>query len=348
MTLTLTQVHKSFGGADVLDGVSLQVPTGARLALVGPSGGGKSTLLRVIGGFEAPDAGTVDLEGRRLAGEGTNVPAHRRRIGYVPQDGALFPHLTVTGNIGFGLPRSTSRATRVRELMDLCSLEPQLADRLPHELSGGQQQRVALARTLATSPDVVLLDEPFSALDAELREATRTAVAEILDRAGVTAVLVTHDHAEALTFGDLVGVLIDGRLVQYGTPEAVYDEPTDLRVARLLGDTVVLPAERLGAGARTALGEVAVRRDHAGDASQAVALLRPDQLRVASDPAGEATVTQARHGGATTAVTVSANGTGDTVTVTLPRREADALTVGTPVTVTIEGEAVLYPAPHSD
>ncbi|MEJ1090611.1 ABC transporter ATP-binding protein [Microbacterium istanbulense] len=342
MTLTVSHVRKSFGADDVLDDVSFRVPRGSRLALVGPSGGGKSTLLRVIGGFETPDAGTVELDDRRLVGDGVNVPAHRRRIGYVPQDGALFPHLSVAGNIGFGLPRAARQRTRIAELMELCSLASDLADRLPHELSGGQQQRVALARTLATSPDVVLLDEPFSALDAELREATRTAVAEIIDRTGVTAVLVTHDHTEALTFGDLVGVLIDGSLVQYGAPEAVYGEPVDLRVARLLGDTVVLPARRQGAQALTPLGVIDVGRDLAGEASAVVALLRPDQLRVRPEPQGMATVAHVRHGGATTAVTLAIGE--DTVTVMVPRRDADALAVGVPAHVTVDGAAVLYPA----
>lgn len=345
MTLTLNHLRKTFGGTDVLNDVSLSVPTGSRLALVGPSGSGKSTLLRVIGGFEAPDAGTVALDERVLAGDGANVPAHRRRIGYVPQDGALFPHLSVAGNIGFGLARASGRKARVGELMALCSLPAELAERLPHELSGGQQQRVALARTLATSPEVVLLDEPFSALDAELREATRSAVAGILDRAGVTAVLVTHDHEEALTFGDLIGVLIDGRLVQYGAPEFVYGEPADLRVARLLGDTIALPARRQGERAVTAFGDLTVRRDLSVGACDVVALLRADQLQAKADPDGTATVLRVGHGGASTSLTLGTDGSDNTISMTVPRRESSSFDVGTRVRVDIVGPAVLYPAP---
>lgn len=345
MTLTVHELGKTFGRTPVLADVSFTVPAGSRLALVGPSGSGKSTLLRLIGGFEQPDHGRIQLDDRTLAGTGVNVPAHRRRIGYVPQDGALFPHLTVAGNIGFGIPRTGSRAVRVRQLMQLCSLPSSLAGRLPHELSGGQQQRVALARTLATSPDAVLLDEPFSALDAELRDATRTVVVEILDRSGVTAVLVTHDHAEALSFGDLVGVLIDGRLVQHGAPADVYDNPASLRVARLLGETIVIPAHRNGTAATTGLGRIRVRHDRSAGSPDVVALVRPDQLHLVPDPGAAVVVEDVRGQGATTAITLRLDGDGTSITLPVPQRETPAFPAGATVRVQVDGGVILCPAP---
>ena len=170
MKLTVSGVSKAFGSTPVLDDISLEVPQGSRTAIVGASGSGKSTLLRLIAGFEEPDAGSILLGDRVLSTRGSAVPAHRRGIGYVAQDGALFPHLTTAANIAFGLPRRGDRAARVREVMELASLDPVLADRFPHQLSGGQQQRVALARALAPRPGIILLDEPFSALDTGLRE----------------------------------------------------------------------------------------------------------------------------------------------------------------------------------
>ncbi len=197
--LELTSVSKSFGATRAVDGVSLELGDGKRLAVVGPSGCGKTTLLRLIAGFEFPDAGTISLNGEMIA----RVPAFRRGIGYLPQEGSLFPHLTVENNIGFGLgAKGRERAKRIRELMDLVSLDAVMLKRWPHELSGGQQQRVALARALARSPRLMLLDEPFSALDANLRATTRAAITAVLQEAGSATILVTHDRAEALSFPD--------------------------------------------------------------------------------------------------------------------------------------------------
>jgi len=278
-------VTKAFGPVQVLRGVDLEVPERSFTAVLGPSGCGKTTLLRLVAGFDAPDSGTISFGDQVVAGSGRAVPAQRRRVGYVPQEGALFPHLDVTANIVFGLPRSQRRAGgRVAELLELVGLDPAMGDRPPHQLSGGQQQRVALARALAPRPSVVLLDEPFASLDAGLREETGRAVAAALYTAGATAVLVTHDQGEALSLADQVAVMRDGRLVQVGRPETLYGAPVDPAVAEFVGAAVVLPAVVVGVAASCSLGELAVP---AGCAQGPVRiLLRPEQLELA--PAGTA------------------------------------------------------------
>jgi iron(III) transport system ATP-binding protein len=264
--------------------VDLSVAPGSRTAIVGPSGSGKTTLLRIIAGFEAPDAGRVTLGGRQLADGPDAVPAHERGIGYVPQDGALFPHLTIEGNVGFGLPRNTpQRAERIAELMDMVALDIAMLARRPHELSGGQQQRVALARALAQRPKLMLLDEPFSALDTGLRASTRKAVARLLSDAGITTILVTHDQAEALSFADQVAVMRGGLLVQAGRPLDLYLRPRDAAVAGFLGDSIVLPAQLASGWADCALGRIAVNDNARQGAAQI--MLRPEQLQVAEVPA---------------------------------------------------------------
>ena len=209
--LVVDRVSKSFGGRPVLDGLSLQVPDGRTLAVVGASGCGKTTLLRLIAGFESIDEGRIDVGGVTVSGP-VMVPAHRRAIGYLPQDGALFPHLDVADNIGFGLGRGPAREARIAEMLTLVSLGRDLLHRRPDELSGGQQQRVALARALAVQPRVLLLDEPFNALDATLREATRRAVRATLDRLRMTTILVTHDRADASDVADDIAIIERGRV----------------------------------------------------------------------------------------------------------------------------------------
>ncbi len=275
--LDLSAVRKSYGPVTALDGVSLSVPAGSRTAIVGPSGSGKTTLLRILAGFEAPDSGHVTLDGQALARGSQSVPAHQRSIGYVPQDGALFPHLSVEGNVGFGLPRHTpQRQERIHELMDMVALDVAMLQRRPHELSGGQQQRVALARALAQRPRLMLLDEPFSALDTGLRASTRKAVAQLLQSAGITTILVTHDQAEALSFADQVAVMRDGQLAQVGTPRDLYQYPKDLGIANFLGEAVVLPAEVNASWAQCALGRIAVTSG--SPQGKALLMLRPEQL----------------------------------------------------------------------
>ncbi|MCC9312267.1 ABC transporter ATP-binding protein [Kitasatospora sp. RB6PN24] len=271
--LTITGLHADHGGAQVLAGLDLTVADGALACVLGPSGCGKSTLLRVIAGFHRPSTGRVALRGRTLADDRTWTPAEQRRIGYMPQDGALFPHLTVAGNIGFGLPRA-GRRDRVEELLDLVGL-PGLGKRHPHQLSGGQQQRVALARALAPAPELLLLDEPFAALDAVLRADLRAEVAATLRAAGTTAVLVTHDQDEALSFADVIAVVRGGRIAQAGTPDELYHRPADAEVARTLGEANIVAAELDGESAATALGRLPLSAARAGTGQ---VLLRPRQL----------------------------------------------------------------------
>ncbi len=285
--LELHDLHKRYGSVAALDGVSLSVPAGSRTAIVGASGSGKTTLLRVIAGFEAPDAGRVTLAGDVLADGSAIVPAHQRGIGFVPQDGALFPHLSVSDNVGFGLPRNDpGRGERIAELMDMVSLDRSMLVRRPHQLSGGQQQRVALARALAQRPRLILLDEPFSALDTGLRAATRKAVARLLEAAGITTILVTHDQAEALSFADQVAVVRAGRIAQAGAPLDLYLRPVDAETARFLGEAVVLPSQVEGGWAQCALGQVPVQADVPPGAAQI--LLRPEQLRCSAAPGATA------------------------------------------------------------
>ncbi|QKJ18555.1 ABC transporter ATP-binding protein [Microbacterium hominis] len=355
MTLRLQGVSKSFGGTEVLQDVSLEVPRGTRLALVGASGSGKTTLLRLVAGFVDPDGGIIRLGDDELAGNGRSIPTHRRGIGYVAQDGALFPHLSVARNIAFGLPRGSHRKARVRELLELASLHPDLADRMPHELSGGQQQRVALARALAQRPSVILLDEPFSALDTGLRSATRDAVVDVLERSGVTAVLVTHDQHEALSFGHQVGVLSGGRLVQSGDPMAVYDAPIDADVAVFLGDALVIPARAHSEGVDCGFGRLTVRHDLSGGARRVQAMVRPAQLRVAAAAHGAAAtlapvangfVTALRPAGSTADIRLRV-GEGEFLTefgYRVPQHRATAFAPGTAVRVIVEGGVVLYAA----
>ena len=278
--LELLNLSKTFGAQKALDDVSLNVPTGSRTVIVGPSGSGKTTLLRMIAGFEFPDSGSITLNGQTLVDRSHAVPAYQRQIGYVPQDGALFPHMTVAANIGFGLALTgAARTQRILELMDSVALDANMANRWPHELSGGQQQRVSLARALAQQPRLMLLDEPFSALDTGLRSAMRKMVARLLEDAGVTTILVTHDQSEALSFADQLAVMRSGRLVQSGHPMDLYRYPQDEQTAHFLGEAVVLPARIEAGWAHCDLGSVAVNSNGFSGAAQI--MLRPEQLQIA-------------------------------------------------------------------
>ncbi|MBS2532167.1 ABC transporter ATP-binding protein [Catenulispora sp. NF23] len=287
--LTISGLRAGHGGAPVLDGLDLTVQDGTLACILGPSGCGKSTLLRVIAGFHRSGTGTVAVGGRVLNDDRTHVAAERRHIGYVPQDGALFPHLSAAANIGFGLPRA-DRRERVAELLDLVGLSG-LGDRHPHQLSGGQQQRVALARALAPRPELLLLDEPFAALDAALRTEVRAQVAATLRAAGATAILVTHDVDEALSFADLIAVMRDGRIVQADSGHALYHRPADAQIARTLGEANLLPAVLRGGQADTALGAVPLADglpDELADEAETphgsqTVMLRPGQLRLAAE-----------------------------------------------------------------
>ncbi|WP_447855204.1 ABC transporter ATP-binding protein [Enterobacter sp. WI-ESBL-E8] len=277
--LELTAISKSFSDVQVLDSLNLSVAPGSRTAIVGPSGSGKTTLLRILAGFETPDTGRIVMQGRTLFDENNFVPAHLRRIGFVPQEGALFPHLNVADNIAWGLDGTRhEKRQRVEALMEMVSLDRQLATHWPHEISGGQQQRVALARALAQRPSLMLLDEPFSALDTGLRAMTRKATADLLAEAGVASILVTHDQNEALSFATQVAVMRSGRFTQVGTPYDVYTRPVDEETALFLGDALILPAELTAGYAVCALGEVPTDNAHA--TGQGKVMLRPEQLSV--------------------------------------------------------------------
>ncbi len=284
--IRLDGVTKRFGTVAAVDGASLCVDRGEVVALLGPSGCGKTTLLRLIAGFEQPDGGTVELDRTAVAGAGAWVPPERRRVGMVFQDYALFPHLTVAENVGFGLQRS-ERARRVPMLLalvDLCGL----GERYPHELSGGQQQRVALARALAPAPEVVLLDEPWSNVDPHLRETLRAELASVLRPLGVTVVLVTHDREEAFSLADRIALVRDGRVVQEGTPEALYFQPVSRWVASFVGAGNVLAGRVDGGLVHTSIGTFPA--NGASGASAVEVLVRPELLELAPDPAGSAEV----------------------------------------------------------
>ncbi|MGW4095475.1 MULTISPECIES: ABC transporter ATP-binding protein [unclassified Mycobacterium] len=275
--LQVRGLHKSFNGTVVLDGIDLTLTPGTITAVVGSSGCGKTTLLRVIAGFESPDAGTVTIGGRQMTSPTSTVAPHRRDVGYVAQDGALFPHLTVAQNVAYGLPeRGAAARARVNELLATVSLDSSFAQRRPHQLSGGQQQRVALARALARRPVVMLLDEPFSALDTGLRAATRKSVARALSDTGVTTLIVTHDQEEALSISDQVAVMREGRFTQVGTPEQVYRQPADRFTAEFLGDCITVPGTVTSGWADSELGRIPVQPGAADGPCTLV--LRPEQL----------------------------------------------------------------------
>ncbi len=239
--LELEKLNKSFGEHPVLEDVSLSMPKSGFGVLFGPSGCGKSTLLRIIAGLEAPDSGRIILDGKEVcAPGGDHVPAESRKVGLVFQDLALFPHLTVAQNIEFGIRNHPGRQARLAELLHLVRLTD-LHDRLPHQLSGGEQQRVAVARALAPEPSLLLLDEPFANLDADLRGRVRSELVEILRQAGTTVIMVTHDREEALGTADLLMVMSSGRIIQAGSPREVYEHPVTIDAAGLLGDGNVIP-----------------------------------------------------------------------------------------------------------
>jgi iron(III) transport system ATP-binding protein len=277
--IAVRNLTKSFDSTEVLRGIDLTVPEESVTAILGPSGCGKTTLLRLIAGFDAPDSGEIALSGQMVCGQSRFVAPQHRRVGYVPQEGALFPHLDVAANIGFGLSSRERRdGRRVEELLSLVGLESAVRQRFPHQLSGGQQQRVALARALAPRPTLILLDEPFSSLDAALREGTGRAVLEALKATHTTALLVTHDQSEALSLADQVAVMRDGALAQVGTPHEVYRAPADLGVAEFVGAAVVVEADVVDGSAASDLGPLHVLPGFG--AGPARLLVRPEQIEL--------------------------------------------------------------------
>jgi iron(III) transport system ATP-binding protein len=324
MSVRLERVAKAFGFTHAVAGVSLEVRRGEIFAVLGPSGCGKTTLLRIVAGFERPDGGTVTVSDRLMAGPSAWVPPEKRRVGVVFQDYALFPHLTTLANVGFGLPRrERARALRTLELVGL----QHKAERYPHELSGGERQRVALARALAPEPEVVLLDEPFSSLDASLRGSLRREVEIILREAGATAVLVTHDQEEAFSLADRLAVMREGRLVQVGSPEQVYLAPADRWAASFLGEVNVLSGRAGDYGVDTELGTFDLGGGGGGGAAPARpasgvvhVAVRPEQLELRSDSHGNADVLEREFRGHDVLYRLRHEG-GRTVLVQLPSIE---------------------------
>ncbi len=340
--VTIAGLGKAFGAVIVLDGIDLSVPSGSLTVILGPSGCGKTTLLRLIAGFERPDRGTIAIGGQVVCAARQGLPPERRRIGYVAQEGALFPHLTVAENIGFGLSRAARRdRARIAALLALVGLDADLAARGPHQLSGGQQQRVALARALAPEPRVVLLDEPFSALDAGLREGTRRAVAAALAAAGATAILVTHDQDEALSLGTQIAIMRGGRLAQVGPPATLYAAPADRDVANFLGDATFLPATVRDGRATCALGTLPLREPVPDGLAEV--MLRPEQIAIA--PAGvggvAARVLGSIYYGKDAVVRLHLAAADCTITARVPGHTAPP--DGATVAVGVSGSVVAYP-----
>ncbi|MDQ3966457.1 MAG: ABC transporter ATP-binding protein [Actinomycetota bacterium] len=287
--IRLSGVAKSFGVVEAVRDLDLELTKGKILALLGPSGCGKTTALRLLAGFEYPDAGEIEIAGRLTAGRGVNVPPEKRRVGMVFQDYALFPHLTVAKNIAYGLAgvrRGKKRNARVAEVLSLARLKG-LEERMPHELSGGQQQRIALARALAPEPAIVLLDEPFSNLDATLRAEMRSEMREILRAADATAVFVTHDQAEALSIADEVALMFEGRIVQLAPPEELYHRPATREAASFVGEANFLPGMAERGRVLCELGDIPAVGDNTGEVE---VMVRPEALALRASPEGEATV----------------------------------------------------------
>lgn len=345
-TLELQQIGKSFQSVTVLDRINLQVTACSRTAIVGPSGSGKTTLLRIIAGFETPDHGKVILQGHPVFDHSTHVPAHKRGIGFVPQDGALFPHFTVAGNIGYGLKGTKQeKARRVDELMEMVALDRRLSQLWPHEISGGQQQRVALARALAQRPVLMLLDEPFSALDTALRASTRKAVAELLAQANIASILVTHDQTEALSFASQVAVMRAGKLAHVGPPQELYLRPVDEPTATFLGETLILSANIDTGWADCALGKVRVDDEQRHGLSRI--MLRPEQITITPLPADHhytthcmAKVINIDFAGFISTLTLYLVESNETVDVKTISREG--ISIGLMVDLTIIGQAHIF------
>lgn len=326
-----------------LRGVDLVVPDAGLTAVLGPSGCGKTTLLRVIAGLEHPGAGRVTMNDTVFDDAGRHLAPERRQIGLVPQDGALFPHLDVARNIAFGLRKlpAPERRERVEEMLALVELEG-YGSRRPSQLSGGQQQRVALARALAPRPSLVLLDEPFSALDSGLRAEVRAEVTRLLRAAAITALVVTHDQTEALEMADTIAVLRAGSIVQVGPPTEVYHRPVDVWTGRFIGDAVVLAADVASGVAVCALGEVPLVGPVPHGKAQL--LLRPEQVRPSDDPqAARGTVRGVRFRGADAAVDVEV-GDGEVGggALTLRWTEPDLPRVGESVGLRVVGAGVAF------
>lgn len=337
-SLQLRGVEKSFGSLRVLNQVSLEVAAGEFVAILGNSGGGKTTLLRMIAGFDAPEEGEIRIGDRVVFDSSTFVPAEQRRVGVVPQDAALFPHLTAAEDVGFGLQAlaKPERAQRVAQLLDLVAMSG-FAEYLPAQLSGGQRHRIALARALAPNPDVILLDEPFAALDPELRGRIREDVRRVLNSTGSTVVLVTHDQEEALSIADRVAVLRDGEIAQVGSPRDIYSEPADIGIATFLGDSVIVDGVVEGGKIVTSLGQLTPLNQVFEGARGKVAI-RPENFYLQPNVKGDAVVVNRQFFGHDAVVEVKTPQT----TVRARASGPFAPEIGMKVTVWVRGAVNFY------
>ncbi|MGA2123968.1 MAG: ABC transporter ATP-binding protein [Acidimicrobiales bacterium] len=349
--LDISGLVKSFRTQEVLCGLDLVVDEGSFVSILGPSGSGKTTLLRIIAGFERADAGSVRLHGEIVDDPTHFVDSRKRHIGYVPQDGNLFPHLSVKMNVGFGLPKGERNGKRVNELLEMVGLGD-LAERYPHQLSGGQQQRVALARGLAINPDLVLLDEPFSSLDASLRASVRHDVRHILKDAGTTAILVTHDQDEALSLADKVAVIRDGRISQCDAPATLYAKPATPALAREFGNVNFVQGTARGLEVDTDIGRFALE-DVASipdlhDGARLLVLIRPEQIILTADGSARARVLDTEFYGHDAIIKLRANGDRELTlhartshAIDLPARDSD-------VGISVRGGVVAWNDESSD
>lgn len=339
--LELRNLTWSVSGNQVLRGINLQIGETEILTILGESGSGKTSLLRLVAGLEVPSGGEIRLAGKPISTAESVLPAANRGIALVPQEGALFPHLSVAANIGFGLQRMSraDRVARVSDMLSLVSLDG-LQDRRPAELSGGQQQRVALARALAVRPKLVLMDEPFSALDPALREALRRDVVAVLRREGVAAIMVTHDRDEALSISDRVALLVSGEIVQQGQPAEIYRSPANLGLASFLGDSVVVRGEVVADKIRTDLGLLTPLNKATPGAIGSVAI-RSENFYIQPNPKGDSEVLGTEFFGHDALVTVQ------TPKLKIRARASGpfAPQPGMRVTVWVRGAVNFYPDP---
>ncbi len=332
LAIRARDVDKRFDDVAALDGFHLDVHEGHVMTLLGPSGSGKTTALRLVAGFDRPDSGSIEVGGVTVANDTTFVPPEKRRVGMVFQDYALFPHLSVARNVAYGVGKK-ARPRRVAETLELVGLAGK-EHRLPHELSGGEQQRVALARALAPEPGVILLDEPFSNLDAALRSRVRAEVADILRTAGTTAVFVTHDQEEALSMSDFVAVMHEGKVVQAARPSDLYHDPIDEWVGGFLGDADFVTGTARSGTVATSVGvfptdlEGAVR-----------VMIRPESVSLTPDAGGSAVVRRRQFFGHDQLVTVSL---AEGLLLRARLGPTPYLEPGDPVTVSVE-KATAFP-----
>ena len=335
----LENVVKHFGTVGAANGVSFALRRGHLLALLGPSGCGKTTTLRLIAGFENADAGTVEIGGQQVAAPGLHRPPEKRRVGMVFQEYALFPHVNVWQNVDFGLAKleTGQRRRRVGDVLELVGLTG-LGERMPHELSGGQQQRVALARALAPEPDLILLDEPFSNLDAGLRVRVRAEVRAILKQAGATAIFVTHDQEEALSLVDEVAVMLNGRVCQIASPQKLYRQPASREVATFIGDANFIPGIGYGRHVESLLGNLETQVPIEGPVD---VLVRPETIEISPAPsdAHAHRVRQQLFFGHDQLVTVQLS-SGENIDVRLG--PAYTFAINQPVSVRVRGPVMAY------